>query len=67
MHVAECGVDTTLGSNGVRTRGEQFRDTGSLETSLSKAEGSAESGATGTDDDRVVGVVDNGVVTDGFA
>ena len=67
MHVAECGVDTALGSNGVRTRGEQFRDTGSLETSLSEAEGSAESGATGTDDDGVVGVVDNGVVTDGFA
>jgi len=67
MHVAERGVDTALSCNSVRPGREQFRDTGSLETSLSEAEGSAESGTTGTNDDGVVGVIDNSVVTDGFA
>lgn len=57
VHVAESGVDTTLGSDSVASCGEQLRDTGSVEASLGQTEGGAQTGATGTDNEGIVLVV----------
>ena len=50
MHVSESSVNTTLGSNSVRTSREELGDTSSLETSFGKTESSTETGTTGTND-----------------
>jgi hypothetical protein len=55
--LSESSVDTTLGSNSVTSRGEELRNTSSLESSLGKTEGSAQTGTTGTDDDSIVLVI----------
>jgi hypothetical protein len=41
----------------VTSRGEQLRNTGSVESSLGQTEGSAQTGTTGTDNDGIVLVV----------
>lgn len=46
----------------MRPRGEELRDTGSVEASLGETEGSAQTGTTSTDDDGIVLVVDDGVL-----
>jgi len=61
-HVSESSIDTTLGSDSVGTGREELGDTSSVETSLSKTEGGTETGTTGTDDESIVGVVNNGVL-----
>ena len=43
----------------MRAGGEQLGDDGSLEAFLNETEGSAETSATGTDDNGVILVVDN--------
>jgi hypothetical protein len=54
VHVAECGVNTTLGSDCVTSCGEQLGDAGRVEASLGKTEGRTQTGTAGTDDDGVV-------------
>ncbi|RUS13984.1 hypothetical protein BC937DRAFT_94515 [Endogone sp. FLAS-F59071] len=50
-----------LSSDSVRPGREQLGDTGSVESGLGKTKGGAQTGAAGTDDDGVVGVIDDGV------
>lgn len=50
-----------LSSDSVRSGWEQLGDTGSIESGLGETEGGAQTGAAGTDDDGVVGVIDDGV------
>lgn len=64
VHVAESSVDTALSGNSVRSSREELGDAGGLEAGFGQTEGSSETGATSTDDDGVVLVVDNSVVTD---
>jgi hypothetical protein len=47
-HVAESGVDTTLGSDSVRTGREELGDTSGLETTLGETESGTETSTTGT-------------------
>jgi hypothetical protein len=58
-HVAERGVDATLRGNSVRTRGEQLGNAGDVEALLGQAESGAQTGATSTNDERVVLVSDD--------
>mmetsp|Transcript_30869 Transcript_30869/g.65337 ORF Transcript_30869/g.65337 Transcript_30869/m.65337 type:complete len:416 (-) Transcript_30869:68-1315(-) len=62
-HVAEGGVDASLGGHGVRAGGEEFGHAGGFESGFAEAHGGAEAGAAGADDEGVVGVVDYGVVS----
>ena len=54
MHVAERGVDAALGGDRVTPRGEELGNAGRVEASLGQAEGGAQTGAAGTDDERIV-------------
>lgn len=63
MHVAERGVDTALGGNRVRPSREELGDARGLEAGLGQTEGSSETGTASTNDDGVVLVVNNRVVT----
>jgi hypothetical protein len=60
--LSESGVDTTLSGDGVRSGGEQLGDTGSVEASLSETEGGSQTGTTGTDNEGIVFVVNDGVL-----
>ncbi len=57
VHVAERGVDATLGGDGVGSGREELGDTGSVESSLGQAKGGTETGATGAYDEGIVFVV----------
>ena len=57
MHVAERSVDTTLGSDGVRSGGEELGNAGSVEASLGETESGTETGTAGTDNDGIELVV----------
>ncbi len=46
----------------MRTGGEELGDTSGVKTSLSKTEGCTETSTTGTNDESIVGVVDNGIL-----
>ena len=46
----------------MRSGGEELRDTGGVEASFSKAEGRSQTGATSSNDNGIVFVVDNGVL-----
>lgn len=52
----------TLRSNSVRAGREQLRDAGRLQALLGQTESSAQTGTAGTNDDRIEGVVDDGVL-----
>ena len=58
-HVTKSSVDTTLGSDCVRTSGEQLGDAGRLETRLSQTHSSTKTSTTGTNNDGIVVVVNN--------
>ena len=64
MHVAKSGIDTTLSSDCVRSGREKLGDASGLVASLGQTEGGSETGTASTNDDGVVLVVDNCVVTD---
>jgi len=64
MHVAEGSVDTSLGGDGMGSGGEKLGDAGGLETSLGESEGSSETGTTGTDNDSIILMINDSVVTD---
>lgn len=57
VHVSESRVDTTLGSDSVRSGREKLGDTSSVEASLGETEGSSQTGTTGTNNDGIVLVV----------
>ena len=64
VHVTEGGVDSTLSGDGMRPSGEQLRNASGLETSLGKSEGGSETGTTSSDDDGIILMINDGVVTD---
>jgi hypothetical protein len=55
--LSESSVDTTLGSDGVRSSREKLGNTGSVEASLGQTEGGAQTGTTSTDNDGIVLVI----------
>ena len=55
---------TYLGSDGMGSGGEELGDASSLETSFGETEGGSETGTTSTNNDGIVLMVNNGVVTD---
>ena len=61
MHVAEGGVDSTLGGDGMRPRGEQFGDAGSFKSLLDKSKGSSESCSSGANDNSIKGMINDSV------
>ena len=61
-HVAERGADAALRCDGVATRRKYFAQAGRRQPLLGEAERRAQSGAARTDDDHVVGVIDEFVV-----
>lgn len=63
MHVSKSSVDTTLSGNSVRSSWEQFRNTGGFIAGFTKSESSSESSATSSDNDGVVLVINNGIVS----
>ena len=57
--VAKRRRNSALCRNGVRTGGENLRDTGCFQTSFSAAHRGAQARATGSDNNRVISVIDN--------
>ena len=55
--LAKSGVDTTLSGDGVRSRGEELRNTGSVEASFRQTESGTQTGTSSTDNDGIVLVV----------
>lgn len=64
MHVTESGVNSSLGSDSVRTSREKLSDTSGFEASFSESESSAETGTTSSDDNSVISVINDGIVSD---
>ncbi len=64
-HVAERGGDAALGRHGVRAGREDLGDASDLQALLGGAEGGAQAGAPGADDDDVVFVIDKLVSSHG--
>jgi hypothetical protein len=60
-HVAERGSNTALRGDRMRTRREDFRDTGGLQPGGGALQRSAQAGATRADNDDVEGVIGNGI------
>lgn len=63
MHVSEGGIDSSLSGNGVRSGWEELRDTCGFESGLGQTEGSSEASATCADDDGVICMVNDGIVS----
>ena len=63
MHVSKSCVDSTLGSYCVGSSGEQFGNACSLETHFRETEGSSESSTACSNDDCVILVVNDRVVS----
>jgi hypothetical protein len=59
--LSECGVNATLCGDCVRSSREKLGYTGSVETSFSETECSAETGSSSADNNGIVFVVDDGV------
>jgi hypothetical protein len=55
--IPESSVDSTLRSDSVTSRGEQFGDTRSIEAGLCKTKGSAQTGTTSTNNNCIVFMV----------
>ena len=66
-HVAERGGDAALGRHGVGAGRENLGDAGDLEALLRRPEGRAEARAPGADDDDVVFVIDDLIVSHFFS
>lgn len=60
--LSKRSVDTTLGSDSVRSGWEKLGDTGSVETSLCQTESSSQTSTTGSDNDSIIFVVDDWVL-----
>ena len=54
VHVSQRSVDATLSSDCVASGGEELRDTGRVEASLGKTEGSAETGTASSNNKSIV-------------
>jgi hypothetical protein len=57
VHVAERGIDTTLGGDSVASGREELGNTSSVESSLGETKGRTKTGTTGTYDKGIVFVV----------
>jgi hypothetical protein len=55
--LSKSSIDTTLGSDSVRTSREELGDTSSVEASLGQTEGSTQTGTTGTNHNGIVLVI----------
>ena len=62
-HIAQRRTDTSLGSDRVTARREHLGDAGCLETCIGEPECCTQTGATGTDNDNVIAVIDELVIT----
>ena len=60
-HVTERGVDTTLSGDRVTSGGEELGDTSRLQSTLGQTKRGAKTRTTGSDDDGIKLVVDDGV------
>lgn len=64
MDVTKCSIDTSLGSDSVRSCREQLGHASGLESSFCKTESSSQSSSSSSDDNSVISVVDDSVITD---
>ena len=64
VHVAKGSINSSLSSDGVRSGWEELRDTCGFESGLGQAKGSSESSASSADDDGVICMVNDCVVSD---
>mmetsp|Transcript_21645 Transcript_21645/g.42284 ORF Transcript_21645/g.42284 Transcript_21645/m.42284 type:complete len:208 (-) Transcript_21645:156-779(-) len=63
-HVGKGPVDTTLCSYGVRARGEDFADACCLQSVPHESSSCTKAGATGSNDNRIIAVVENLITAD---
>ena len=63
LHIAEGSVDTALGCHGVGPGGEELGDDGGLEPLLNEAESCSEAGTSSSNDDGIVLMVDDWVLS----
>ena len=61
-HVSQGGIDASLRGDGVRSGGEELCDAGRVEAGLCETECGAQTGASRSDDNGIVLVVDDGVL-----
>merc|ERR1719334_831063 len=59
LHVSKSRVNSSLGGDGVGSRGEQFGDAGDVKSFHSQSKGGSESGASSANDDGIVSVIYN--------
>mmetsp|Transcript_23235 Transcript_23235/g.38497 ORF Transcript_23235/g.38497 Transcript_23235/m.38497 type:complete len:271 (+) Transcript_23235:1361-2173(+) len=62
-HISERSIDSTLCSNSMGSSGEQLGDAGCFETSFTQAHGCTQTRTSSPDNDSVIGVINDGVVT----
>jgi hypothetical protein len=58
-NVAESSVDTSLGSDGVTSGGEELSDASSFVTLLDEAKSGSKTGTTGSDHHSIIGMVND--------
>ena len=63
VHVSEGGIDSSLSGNSVRSGWEELRDTCGFESGLGQTERSSETSTTCTDDDGVICMVNDGIIS----
>jgi hypothetical protein len=63
-HIAERGVDSSLCGDRMGARGKEFGDTRRFKAGFTQTHGRTEATSTRSDDDGVVGVIDDRVITD---
>ena len=63
LHVAEGRVDASLGGDGVAAGGEELGDDGGLEPLLNETESCSEAGTSSSNDDGIVLMVDDWVLS----
>mmetsp|Transcript_12168 Transcript_12168/g.17734 ORF Transcript_12168/g.17734 Transcript_12168/m.17734 type:complete len:264 (+) Transcript_12168:750-1541(+) len=63
VHVSKGGIDSSLGCHGVGTGGEEFGDAGGFESCFRETHGGTEACSSGSNDDGIVFMVDNCVIS----
>ena len=63
LHVAKGRVDASLGGDGVAAGGEELGDDGGLEPLLNETESCSEAGTSSSNDDGIVLMVDDWVLS----
>ena len=67
VHVSKSCINSTLSSNCMGTSREELRDASSFESSLRKPESSPESSTTSADNNRIILVIDNLIISNQVA